>query len=105
MPEKEKHWLVRPETIRWLWVIFILVLAVVVAWELLLKRHPHFPGEGIFGFNAWYGFLACAAMVVFAKGLAYLIKRPDTYYDHENTGAPATAEKNSSAKPGDGDAH
>ena len=84
MREREKHWLVRPETIRWLWVIFIVVLAVTVAWETLLHRHPHFTVDGIFGFNAWYGFVACAAMVVFAKGLGYLIKRPDTYYDEQN---------------------
>lgn len=109
MRDKEKHWLVRPETIRWLWVLFILVLAVVVAWEVLLKRHPHFPLEDIFGFNAWYGFLACAVMVVFAKGLGYLIKRPDTYYDHENKGAPATAqpvdEQGPGSNPGGSNAH
>lgn len=82
-----KHWLVRPETIRWLWIISIIVLIVIVLWELLLHRHPYFSIDKIFGFNAWFGFLSCAVMVVFAKGLGYLIKRPDSYYDHE-TAAP-----------------
>ncbi len=107
MREKEKHWLVRPETIRWLWVVFIVVLAVTVAWEALLHRHPHFGIDGIFGFNAWYGFLACAAMVVFAKGLGYLIKRPDSYYDAQNgvtSDDPAGAGPAGDDPAGDGNA-
>ena len=38
---------------------------------------------GWFGFHAWYGFLTCAAMIVFAKCLGLLIKRPDTYYGED----------------------
>ena len=97
MRRQEKHWLVRPETIRWLWFVFIAVLAVTVAWEALLQRHPQFGIDGIFGFTAWYGFLACAAMVVFAKLLGFLIKRPDTFYDAQNRVADEEA-------AGDGDA-
>ena len=46
-----------------------------------MHLHPHFAIESVFGFNAWFGFLACAAMIVVAKALALLLKRPDTYYD------------------------
>jgi hypothetical protein len=75
------HWLVRPSSIRLLWRVFIAVLALTVLAEFLVEHHPHFRVESFAGFGAWYGFLACAGMIVFAKGLAVLLKRPDTYYE------------------------
>ena len=75
------HWLTRPATIRLLWVVFILVLIVLVALDLVVARHPHFGIDGTFGFGAWFGFLSCVALVGFAKALGALLKRPDTYYD------------------------
>ncbi len=75
------HWLRRPETIRKLWIAFVAVLAATVAAEFAVKRHALFGIAGIFGFNAWYGFAACAAMVIIAKLLGHALKRRDTYYD------------------------
>ncbi len=77
---KDDHWLVRPGTIRRLWQILIAVLAATVLAQLAVEAHPHFAVEAWFGFNALYGFLACAALIVFAKGLGLLIKRKDDYY-------------------------
>jgi hypothetical protein len=75
------HWLVRPTTIRLLWRGFIAVLVLTVAAEFLVAHHPHFSVESVPAFGAWYGFLACAGMILFAKGLALFLKRPDTYYE------------------------
>ena len=75
------HWLARPETIRWLWRVFIAVLALTVLAEFFVTHHPHFRIESVAGFGAWYGFLACAGLILAAKGLAILLKRPDTYYE------------------------
>jgi hypothetical protein len=75
------HWLVRPATLRRLWIIFAVVLAVVVLVELTIHREPHFALEALFGFGAWFGFLSCVALIVFAKVLGALLKRPDDYYD------------------------
>lgn len=79
-PRKKLHWLVRPETIRRLWQWGIGVLAVVTLLDLVIDAHPHFDIDGIFGFYAWYGLLTCAAMIVGAKVLGFLLTRPDTYY-------------------------
>jgi len=76
----DKHWLDEPRNIKWLWRIFIAVLAVTVLVEVAVPMKAHFEVEAWFGFNAWFGFLACAAMIVGAKALALLLKRPDTYY-------------------------
>lgn len=79
--EEELHWLVRPGTIRLLWWIFGAVLALTVIAQLFVEVHDYFSVDGWFGFYALFGFLSCLAMVVFAKLLGYVLKRPDTYYD------------------------
>lgn len=79
--EKELHWLVRPSTIRRLWWIFGVVLALTVLAQLVIDIHAYFAVDGWFGFYALFGFLSCVAMVLFAKVLGYVLKRPDTYYD------------------------
>lgn len=78
--EKELHSLVRPATIRWLWRIFGGVLVLTIAAGLLVHSHGYFGIDGTFGFNAWFGFLSSVAMVVFAKLLGFLVKRPEDYY-------------------------
>ncbi|MBM3394533.1 MAG: hypothetical protein FJY37_07880 [Betaproteobacteria bacterium] len=77
------HWLTRPSTLRWLWIGFAGVLAATVVAEFFIERHPHFAVEEWPGFNALYGFLACAAMILVAKALGLALKRPDRYYDDE----------------------
>ena len=77
----ELHWLVRPRTIRVLWIAFIVVLALTLVPDFFIHPHAYFGIEGSFGFYGWYGFLTCAAMVVVAKVLGIFLKRKDTYYD------------------------
>ena len=77
----DDHWLVRDETIRRLWVVFAVILAATVLADLFVEHHPYFGLDGTFGFGAWFGFLACVALIVFAKALGAILKRPDTYYD------------------------
>jgi hypothetical protein len=75
------HWLDEPKNVKLLWRLFLAVLAITVLAEPFAGLHPHFEVEALFGFHAWYGFLACAAMILVAKGLGLLLKRPDTYYE------------------------
>ena len=74
------HWLVRPETIRWIWRISIVVLAITVLLQLVVKVKGYFGVDGWLGFGAVYGFLACLAMVLVAKGLGFALKRDEDYY-------------------------
>lgn len=80
------HWLARPETIKLLWRAFVALLAATVLAETFIEQEPHFAVEGVFGFGAWYGLLACAALILFAKGLGAFLKRPDTYYEENGKG-------------------
>ena len=77
----EGHWLVRPRTIRLLWALFIVVLALTVLADLAIEHHPYFGVDGTIGFGAWYGFAGCVALVLVAKALGAVLKRPDSYYD------------------------
>ncbi len=78
--DDKPHWLDQPRNIKRLWRGFLVVLALTVLAELFVPLHPHFEIGSIFGFNAWFGFGACAAMIVGAKALALLLKRHDNYY-------------------------
>lgn len=74
------HWLVRASTIKWLWRIFIGVLALTVVAQLVIPVKGYFGIDGWLAFGAVYGFLACLAMVLVAKALGIILKRPENYY-------------------------
>ena len=78
---KTESWLDEPRNVKRLWRGFLVVLALTVIAEFFVELHPHFAVERIFGFNAWFGFLSCVAMIAVAKGLALFLKRRDTYYE------------------------
>lgn len=78
---KDDHWLTRPQTIRKLWIGFILVLALTVLPDLIWPPHGHFGVDSYIGFAAAYGFVACVVLIAVAKLLGLFLKRKDTYYD------------------------
>lgn len=80
-PDEPPHLLVRPGTIRAIKLGFGAALAFAVAGDLVVHHHAGFGADGTFGFHAWYGFLACVAMVAAAKLLGVLLERPGDYYD------------------------
>ena len=84
MNEKNKHWLLRKENIRKLWMFFIAILTITVVAGLFVHQHESFGIEDSVGFFAWYGFITCVGMVVFAKLIGVFLKRPEDYYDTES---------------------
>ena len=89
--EKQLHWLVRPSTIRKLWIGTIIVLTLVVLAQTVIYVKGYFGFDAWFGFGAVYGFVSCLLMVLVAKLLGLLLKRPQDYYDiekQEQTAAP-----------------
>ena len=74
------HWLDEPRNVKRLWRGFLVVLALTVLAELLVSLHPRFGIESVFGFHAWFGLMACAAMIIVAKAVGLMLKRPDTHY-------------------------
>jgi len=81
MTQPDNHWLTRPTTIRWLWIIGYSVLAMTVLLQLLIPVKGYFGVDSWFGFGALFGFLSCVLMVFGAKFIGKLLKRPEDYYD------------------------
>ena len=78
---EQDHWLARPATIKLLWRVFIAVLAALVIAQTAIYVKGYFGVDSWFGFGAVFGFASCLVMVLFAKALGYLLKRPEDYYD------------------------
>jgi uncharacterized membrane protein len=79
--EKELHWLVRPSTIRKLWIVSGVVLTLMVLAQTVIYVKGYFGFDAWFGFCAIYGFFSCLVMVLVAKLLGLILKRPQNYYD------------------------
>jgi hypothetical protein len=78
---ERKRWLDHPRNVtrlyRALWVVgFALLLG-----ELLVHKHEDIAFVARFGFYALYGFVACVALVLTAKALRRVLKRPEDYYE------------------------
>ena len=80
-PNADDHWLARPTTIRLLWRVFAVVLALTVVAQVFISVKGYFGADGWFAFGAVFGFLSCLDMVLFAKGLGFVLKRDEDYYD------------------------
>lgn len=76
-----RHWLARPGALRALWWLLVIALLLSLGAEFLVEDHSPFGLAGGVSFYAWFGFLACVALILVAKLLALLIKRDDSYYD------------------------
>ena len=81
--ESDQHWLARRGTIRRLWQIFAVVLALTVVAQVAIPVKGYFGVDSLFAFGALFGFLSCVAMVLFAKALGVLVKRDENYYDED----------------------
>ena len=89
-PNETDHWLVRASTIRRLWIGATVLLTVLVLLQLLIPIKGYFGVDGWFGFGAVFGFVCCLLMVLVAKGLGYVLKRPDTYYQPKDRDTQVT---------------
>ncbi|HJV10232.1 MAG TPA: hypothetical protein VJ690_01895 [Burkholderiales bacterium] len=63
-----------------LWLVAIACLLLLLA-EPLVHKHGDFDAEYWFGFHGWFGFVACVGLVLAAKALRRLLKRPEDYYE------------------------
>lgn len=86
--EENIHWLVRPATIRKLWLGFSLVLTLTLLAQFVVYIKGYFGIDAWFGFGAVYGFVSCLLMVLVAKALGVLLKRPQDYYEQTGQDAP-----------------
>ncbi|MBI1983902.1 MAG: hypothetical protein HYS61_06860 [Acidobacteria bacterium] len=81
MDREKRYWLDRTENVtkvyRSVWTLCGLLLLV----EPAIDKHGEFAIENWFGFHGLFGFVACIALVLTAKGLRRVLRRPEDYYD------------------------
>jgi len=81
---QQDAWLARPESIRLLWKLFAVVLALTVVAQFFIKVKGYFGVDGWLGFAPIFGFVACLLMVLVAKALGLMLKRDEDYYKEES---------------------
>jgi len=57
------------------------VLVALVLLDLVVKHYRYFTIDGTFGFAAWFGALACFALIFLALAIGSLLRRPEGTYD------------------------
>lgn len=60
---------------------FYVALLILLVIEFFTTKQGHFPWEEAYGFYAVYGFMGCVGLIFIAKGLRWLVKRKEGYYD------------------------
>ncbi len=76
---------VNQKRIRW---TFYALCAVLAGLDLVIHRHAEHPWEGLFGFHAIYGFVACVVLVLAAKQMRRALMRREDYYEGRPEGRP-----------------
>lgn len=81
MDSGKRYWLDRKENVTkvyWsVWALCGLLLLI----ELAVDMHGAFAIEHWFGFHGLFGFVACVGLVLVAKALRRILRRPENYYD------------------------
>lgn len=66
--------------------------ALLFVADFLYKKKTYVSVENFPGFYAIYGFVMCAALVICARGMRVLLKRPEDYYAPKDTDSEAYPE-------------
>ncbi|HKK32610.1 MAG TPA: hypothetical protein VJ934_03520 [Desulfomicrobiaceae bacterium] len=64
-----------------LWVLLAAVCAASLGLEFVAAPEVHFSFGHFFGFNAVLAALACAVLILIARGLGIILKKPTDHYD------------------------
>ena len=81
MDRNKTYWLDQPRNVR---KIYLGLWLFGLAWflpDFFLEKHEDVELAATIGFYALYGFIACVALVLTAKGLRRILMRPEDYYE------------------------
>lgn len=82
LPLGEKsYWLDRPANVDKLVYGFYALCGLFLVADIFVVKHGPFAIEHVFGFYAFFGFVACVVLVLIAKALRRVLMRPEDYYD------------------------
>jgi hypothetical protein len=70
--------------IRRAWTVFAIVLIATLIAEFFIPSKTPFESSQWWSFAALFGFFSCFIMVITAKVLGYVLKKPENYYSEQN---------------------
>ncbi len=73
----------KPQNVRRVLWTLVAICIVTIGADFVYHRHIVHPWEGVWGFYAIYGFVACVVLVLVAKELRKLLMRAEDYYDRD----------------------
>lgn len=79
--DERPRWLDDSAHVTLIYRVLIGTCLALVGISFLVVREAHFWWEESAGFYAVYGFISCVTLVLIAKGLRRILKRPEDYYD------------------------
>ncbi len=74
---EKKHLFDDPKNLKRLLAVFYVICAGLVVIDLVFHRHVIHPWEGLFGFYAVFGFVACVVLVLVAKEMRRVLMRKE----------------------------
>ena len=74
----------KPKNVRRVLWALVAICIVTIGADFVYHRHIVHPWEGVWGFYAIYGFVACVVLVLVAKELRKLLMRAENYYDRDD---------------------
>lgn len=71
----------KPKNVSRLLLGFYIICGILLVVDFIVHRHTVHPWEGLPGFYAIYGFVACVVLVLIAKEMRKVLMRKEEYYD------------------------
>jgi hypothetical protein len=81
MSNERKYLFDNPRNTRLVIRGLVAACVILAGLDLVLHRHGEHPWEGVIGFYALYGFVACVILVLLAKEMRKLVMRDEDYYE------------------------
>ena len=73
-------WVDKPGSANKIFWALVIVCVLLFLADFTYAKHGHFEVEDLPGFYGVFGFVMFTALILIAKGLRVLIKRPEDYY-------------------------
>lgn len=77
-------WFDDPLNVKRLLRVFYVLCAGLITLDLIHHRHVAHSWEGLWGFYAIFGFVACVLLVLIAKQMRKFLMREEDYYDNND---------------------
>ena len=86
MSREKQHIFDNPNNVRRIVRTLVGICIVLVAIDFFYVRYAARPWEGLIGFYAFYGFVACVALVLIAREMCKVVMCSEDYYIKDEKG-------------------